>query len=75
LSWSSTFKGIVQPKMKILSSFTRPPVAQNLYEFLSTVEHNRFPPTMEVNGFCNCLVTSILQNIFFCFSYIIWTLL
>ncbi len=34
------FKGIVQPKMKILS-FICPQVVPNLYEFLSFVEHKR----------------------------------
>ncbi len=36
-----TFKGIVHPKMKMLSSFTHPHVISNLYEFLSYVEHKR----------------------------------
>jgi len=31
-----TVKGIVQPKMKMMSSFTRPQVVPNLYEFLSS---------------------------------------
>jgi len=34
-------KGIVHPKMKILSSFTHPQVVPNLYEFLSSAEHER----------------------------------
>ncbi len=33
------FKGIVHPKMKILSSFTHPQVVSNLYEFLCSAEH------------------------------------
>jgi len=32
-------KGILQPKMKILASFTHPQVGANLYEFLSSTEH------------------------------------
>ncbi len=32
-------KGIVNPKMTILSSFTHPHVVPNLYAFLSSVEH------------------------------------
>ncbi len=32
-------KGIVHPKMKILSSFTLPQVVPNLYEFLCSAEH------------------------------------
>ncbi len=32
-------KGIVHPKMKILSSFTHPQVVPNLYEFLCSAEH------------------------------------
>ncbi len=34
-------KGIVHPKMKMLSSFTHPHVAPNLYEFLFYVKHER----------------------------------
>ncbi len=34
-------KGIVHPKMKILS-FTRPPVVPNLYECLCSAEHKRY---------------------------------
>ncbi len=33
-------KGIVHPKINILSSFTHPPLVPNVYEFLSSVEHN-----------------------------------
>ncbi len=33
------FKGIVHPKMKILSSFTHPQVVPNLYEFQCSAEH------------------------------------
>jgi len=33
------FKGILQPKIKILSSFSHPQVVANLYEFLSSAEH------------------------------------
>ncbi len=35
------FEGIVQPKMKILSSFTHPQVVPNLYEFFSVAKHKR----------------------------------
>ncbi len=34
-------KGTAHYKMKILSSFTQPQVVSNLYEFLSSLEHNR----------------------------------
>ncbi len=34
-----TLKGIVHPKMKILSSFTHPQVVPNLYECLCSAEH------------------------------------
>jgi len=55
------FKGILHPKMKILSSFTHPQVVANLYEFLSSAEHKGryfdwnfgtidFFSTMKVNG-------------------------
>ncbi len=55
-------KGIVHPKMTILSSFTHPQVVPNLYTFICSAEHKRrcseecgkqssiFFPTMEVNG-------------------------
>ncbi len=33
------FKGIVHPKLKILSSFTLPQVVPNLYEYLCSAEH------------------------------------
>ncbi len=32
-------KGIVHPKMKIVSSFTHPQEVPNLYEFLCSEEH------------------------------------
>ncbi len=32
-------KGIVHPKIKIMSSFTHPQVVPNLYEFLCSAEH------------------------------------
>ncbi len=34
-----SLKGIVHPKMKILSSFTHPQVVPNLFEFLCSAEH------------------------------------
>jgi len=37
----STFKGIVPPKMKVLSSITLPKVVPNPYAFLSSAEHKR----------------------------------
>ncbi len=37
--YSLWFKGIVHPKMKILSSFTHPQVVPNLYECLCSAEH------------------------------------
>ncbi len=37
----TTFKAIVHLKMLILWSFTHPHVVQNLYEFVSYVEHKR----------------------------------
>jgi len=36
------FKGIVHPKMKILSSFTHPQVVTNLYEFHSLLNEDVF---------------------------------
>ncbi len=40
-SWTevSALKGIVHPKMKIMSSFTHPQVVPNLYECLCSAEH------------------------------------
>ncbi len=35
----SLFKGIVQPEMKILSSFTHPEVVPNIYKLISAIEH------------------------------------
>jgi len=73
------FKWIINPKIKMFSSFTHPQVVPNLYEFLSLTEHKRryFEiwvtkqlistndfHSMEVNGVG--LVTDILQNIIFC---------
>ncbi len=39
LDHKTSLKGIVHPKMKILSSFTHPQVVPNLYEFLCSAEH------------------------------------
>ncbi len=36
-----SLRGIVQPKMTILSSFTHLPLVPNLYEFLFSSEHKR----------------------------------
>ncbi len=75
-------KGIVHPKMKILSLFT-PHVVPNLYKFPFYVEHKRRyfeepnswwssltsivgkEMLLKSMGTINCLITSILQNIFF----------
>ncbi len=39
LGIDTDLKGIVHPKMKILSSFTRPQVVPNLYECVCSAEH------------------------------------
>ncbi len=39
LDHKTSLKGIVHPKMKILSSFTHPQVVPNFYEFLCSAEH------------------------------------
>ncbi len=39
LDHKTSLKGIVHPKMKILSSFTHPQVVLNLYECLCSAEH------------------------------------
>jgi len=56
----STFKGILPPKMKILSLFTDPQVVANLYEFLSSAEHKGryFEERFEPNS-CLAPLTSI----------------
>ncbi len=43
-----TFKGTVHPKMNILWSLTHPRVIQNLYGFLSSVEHKQYLKNMTV---------------------------
>ncbi len=55
--------------MKIMSSFA--PSCYDLYDWYYSEEHRRemskcFVHTMDVNDNQNCLVTNILQNIFFC---------
>ncbi len=62
-------KRILHTKMKIMSSFA--PSCHDLYDWYYSVEHRRemskcFVHTMDVNDNQNCLVTNILQNIFFC---------
>ncbi len=74
-------KGIVHPKMKILSSFTPPQVVPNLYECLCSAEHKgRYSEecgTIDLHSIFffllwksmvpqNSLVTNFLQNIFLC---------
>jgi len=77
----ASLKGILHPKMKILSS-THPEVVANLYEFLYSAEHKgRYVEgtigtkqnTMEVNGeyynkkiLWKSMVPIILQHIFLC---------
>ncbi len=36
------FKGIIRPKMKVLSSFTHPQAVPNLYEFRFSAEYYNF---------------------------------
>ncbi len=57
--------------MKIMSSFA--PSCHDLYDWYYSVEHRRemskcFVHTMDVNDNQNCLVTNILQNIYFLHS-------
>jgi len=59
--------------MKILSSFTQLQVVLNLYDFLYYTKNKRryyeeclFFLLWKSMGSINCLVTDILQNIFFC---------
>jgi len=51
--------------MKILSTFTHPQVVANLYEFLSSAEHNTVC-TKEVNGAKQLSVPNFSQNISLC---------
>jgi len=39
--YSQSIKGLVHPKMKILSVFTHPRVVPNLYVFICSAEHKR----------------------------------
>ncbi len=72
---------VINPKMKILSSFTQ--VFPDLYECVCSAEHKgryseecgtpssigaplTFSLTMEVNGAQNNLIKNFLQNIFLC---------
>ncbi len=68
-------KGIVHPKMKILSSFTHPQVVSNLYEFLCSAKHKEefffilkkvYNQTVLGHHSQNCSVSHSLQNIFLC---------
>ncbi len=78
----SVLKGIVHPKMKILS-FTHPQVVPNLYECLCSAEHKgRYSEECEKQSSSgapvfffllwksmvpqNSLITNFLQNIFLC---------
>jgi len=57
------FKGILEPKMKILSSFTQPQVVSNLYEFISYAEHKGryFEERLEPNS-CLSPLTPIVEK-------------
>jgi len=64
--WRCSFKGIVHPKMKILS-FSHSQVVSNLCEFISPAEHKQLMDPIDFNstekilmGPINCLVTNIL---------------
>ncbi len=65
------FKGIVHPKITILSSFSHPHVISNMYDFLSFVYHEmiiwemsqQFFYIMKINDNQNSLITNLLQNI------------
>ncbi len=51
----ANFRGIIQRKMQILSSFTQLHVFSNLYDLLSSVKHKikylkKMHHSMEVNG-------------------------
>ncbi len=59
-------KGIVHPKILILSSFIYPHVVPNLYDFLSSVEHkddlkNVGNPTVSVAVVFNSIFVHIIE--------------
>jgi len=56
-------KGILHPKMKILSSFTHSQIVTNMYEFLSSAEHigRYFEERLEPNS-CLVPLTSIVEK-------------
>ncbi len=61
------FKGIVHPKMKILSSFTHPQVVPNLYECLCSAEHKgRYSDECGKQSSSGALLTSIF------FFFLLW---
>ncbi len=61
-----SLKGIVHPKMKILSSFTQPQVVPNLYECLCCAEHKgRYSEECGKQSSSGAPMTSIV----FSFSY------
>jgi len=62
LQWD--FKGILHPKMKILSTFIYPQVVANLYEFLSSAEQHKgryFEERLEPSS-CLAPLTSIVEK-------------
>ncbi len=60
-------KGIVHPKMKILSSFTHPQVVPNLYECLCSAEHKeRYSEECGKQSSSGAPLTSIV------FFFLIW---
>ncbi len=65
LVWQSCgIKGLVHSKMKILSSFTHPQVAPNLYKCLCSAEHKeRYPEECGKQSSSGAPLTSIV----FCF--------
>ncbi len=62
----AVLKGIVHPKMKILSSFTHPQVVPNLYECVCSAEHKGryFEESLEPGCF-GAPLTSIVGKTFF----------
>ncbi len=72
-------KGIVHPKMKVLSSFTHPEVVPNMHEFLYSAKHkikyfgsvcNQVwgVNTMEVNGYCQPWLPTFFKIYYFALS-------
>ncbi len=61
LDHKTSFKGIVHPKMKIMSSFAHPQVVLHLYKYLCSAEHKgRYSEECEKQSNSGVPLTSIV---------------